>query len=200
MQLNTNKSMTRRLLIKLKLLRDDNSGIAALEFAIIAPILILLFLGTLEVSLAVSVDRKVSRISSSIADLITRHKTGTILRSELDEFVKIADRIMFPYNDQVAVSIVAVKVINGTPEVQWRYTAGGGTAPAAGQPFPIPNSIQTDGSFLVSAHVKTDHAPAFQFVNYENGRLTFDGASIELQEQMFLRPRAINEFDCSGCN
>jgi len=193
-------NLMRRLMAKLKMLRDENSGVAALEFAIIAPVLILMFLGTIEISLAIAVDRKVSRISSSVADLITRTEHNDIPRSELDEFVKIAERIMFPYDDSVSISIVGVLIDSGESTVQWRYTSGGGTAPSPGQPFPVPASIRTDGSFLISAIVQTNHAPAVGFINYdENGKITFDGASIELSEQMYLRPRRSNRIDCSQC-
>jgi len=194
-------SPMRHMMTKLKLLRDEDSGVAALEFAIIAPVLILLFLGTIEISLAIAVDRKVSRISSSVADLITRTELTDIPPSEMNEFVKIAERIMFPYDDQVAITIVGIDVVGGNSVVRWRYTSGGGSAPAPGQPFPVPANIRTDGSFLISAVVKTNHAPAVGFINYNDGQLSLDGATIELSEQMFLRPRRAppSGIDCSAC-
>ncbi len=192
----------RRLMVKLKLMRDDESGVAALEFAIIAPVLILLFLGTIEISLAIAVDRKVSRISSSIADLITRAAplNNDLSPAEMQEFVTIANRIMFPYEDQVSVAIVGVDVVDGNSVVRWRFTTGGSSAPAAGQPFPIPDNIKTNGSFIVSAQVVTNHAPAVGFINYDNGQISLDAATIELSEQMFLRPRRTDAFDCSQCS
>ena len=57
--------------------RTEIRGVAALEFAIIAPILILMLVGTLEISLAIAVNRKVSRISSTVADLITQSQQLT---------------------------------------------------------------------------------------------------------------------------
>ncbi|MDJ0613270.1 MAG: pilus assembly protein [Rhizobiaceae bacterium] len=190
-----------RFLVKCKLLRDDESGVAALEFAIIAPILILLFLGTIEISLAIAVDRKISRISSSVADLITRTQFSDLPVSEMDEFVKIANRIMYPYQDSVAISIMGIDVVNGSSTVRWRYTTGGGTAPAPGQPFTVPANIRNTDAFLIAAVVKTDHSPAVGFINYDDGKISFDGASIELSEQMFLRPRRAKDtgIDCSAC-
>lgn len=179
--------------------RKDSKGVAALEFAIIAPILILLFLGTLEISLAVSVDRKVSRISSAVADLITQ-ETETIDADYLDSVFAIADRIMYPHDDSVEIAVVGIDIDeNSVARVTWKRTYGGATAPAVGSTYPVPNSIKNPDTFLVAATVKTDHAPAFKFVNYNNGNLTFDGATIELSEEMFLRPRQSDSQMCTDC-
>ncbi len=183
----------------LRRFKSDNKGVAALEFAIIAPILVLLFLGTLEISLAVAVDRKVARISSTVADLITR-QSGQFDKAFLDTIYEVSDRIMYPYSDQVEIVIVGVDIdASGTATVAWSDEYGGASGPATGSAYTVPSSIRTPDSFLIAASVKTDHAPAFKFVNYKNGGLTFDGASIELSEEMFLRPRQSNNQICSDC-
>lgn len=188
-----------RLMQRLIRFRRDNKGVAALEFAIIAPILILMFLGTIEISLAIAVDRKVSRISSAVADLITQ-QDSEFTAETLDGIFEISSRIMYPYTDQVEIVVSGIRITGSTAQVEWSRGYGGGTKKAVGSTYVVPNSIKIDGTFLVAATVKTDHAPAFKFVNYENGGLTFDGASIELSEEMFLRPRlSASGQSCSDC-
>jgi len=47
----------------------DGSGIAATEFAVIVPIMLVMFFGTVEFSSGVAVDRKVTLISRTLSDL-----------------------------------------------------------------------------------------------------------------------------------
>ena len=170
--------------------RRDSKGVAALEFAIIAPILILLFIGTLEISLAVSVDRKVGRISSTVADLITQAQTLTT--DEVDAIMDVAEKIIYPYDDDIQIEIVGIMIEDGAAEVKWSRDEDGEEPIAKGSPYTVPTSIKIDDTFLVAAVVKTSHQPAFKFVGYANGKLSFDETAIELEEQIFLRPRIGN--------
>ncbi|MEM9277143.1 MAG: TadE/TadG family type IV pilus assembly protein [Pseudomonadota bacterium] len=178
--------------------RHDKKGVAAVEFALIVPILLLLFIGTLEISLAVAVDRKVSRISSSVADLITQSENFN--EAGLDQLMDIANRIMHPYDATVKISIVAVYIDDdGVAKVEWAHGRNGGAEPAQGSLFNVPASIKTNDTFLLSARVSSDHEPAFAFINFDGSKITFDDASIELSEQMFLRPRTGSGITCSDC-
>lgn len=89
----------------------NSKGVAAVEFALIAPLLLVLFIGTVEISLAVSVDRKLSRTSSAIADLITQ-TAGTPDQATVDTFFGITDRIMFPYVDRTPCVVITSLSIN----------------------------------------------------------------------------------------
>ena len=51
----------------------DRKGTGAIEFAILAPLLIVAYIGSFEISLGFSVARKVSRASSTVADVLTQH-------------------------------------------------------------------------------------------------------------------------------
>ncbi|MEM7068821.1 MAG: TadE/TadG family type IV pilus assembly protein [Pseudomonadota bacterium] len=175
----------------------DNKGVAAVEFALLVPILLLLFVGTMEISLAVAVDRKVSRISSSVADLITQDENYN--KAGLNKIADIAGRIMYPYDDEVKISIVGIKIENNQAKVAWAHPINGGEKPAEGSIFEVPASIKTNDTFLLSATVGTSHKPAFSFIGYDGDSLSFDDAAIELEEQMFLRPRKGGDIDCSDC-
>ena len=176
----------------------DKKGIAAVEFALIVPILLLLFIGTLEISLAVAVDRKVSRISSSVADLVAQDSDYTL--DSLDKLTDIATRIMVPYQDTVKISVVGVEIDeNGVAKVGWSFARNGGEKPAQGSIYPIPEPIRIADTHLVSTKVSTDHAPAFSFLSFNGSNLKFDDAAIELSEQMYLRPRKSGAVNCADC-
>ena len=56
----------------LRRLRADRRGVAAVEFAFIAPILILMYFGVAEFTQGMIVKRRVSHVASTIADLTSR--------------------------------------------------------------------------------------------------------------------------------
>lgn len=54
----------------------DRSGIAAVEFGLIAPVLLIMLIGVVEVTRAVSIDRRFGQVTSMVADLISREEDG----------------------------------------------------------------------------------------------------------------------------
>ena len=182
----------------------DNRGVAAVEFALIVPILLLLFVGTLEISLAVAVDRKISRISSSVADLITQEDNYT--KDDLNKISDIAARIMYPYyteageSSAIKISIVGVEInSSNVAKVDWAHSINGAAKPAKGTDYEVPTSIRTADTFLLATKVEIAHKPAFSFVGFDGRSLSFDDTAIDLSEQMYLRPRRGDSIDCTDC-
>lgn len=56
----------------LKRLRDEQSGVSIIEFALLLPILLVIVIGTIEVTRLVLFHQKVDNATSRVADLITR--------------------------------------------------------------------------------------------------------------------------------
>ena len=52
----------------------DRSGVAAVEFALVAPVLLIVLLGVIEVTRAVSIDRRFGQVTAMVADLIAREE------------------------------------------------------------------------------------------------------------------------------
>ena len=79
------KTLTRRF-------RDDEKGIAAIEFAIIAPIMIAMYFGLAEIASAIGVDRRVSHAANVAGDLATQQPE--IRDAEIEEVVSAALRVL----------------------------------------------------------------------------------------------------------
>ena len=62
-------SLTRR---SARDLARDRRGIAATEFAVIVPLMLVMFFGTVEFSSGVAVDRKVTLIARTLSDLTSQ--------------------------------------------------------------------------------------------------------------------------------
>jgi Flp pilus assembly protein TadG len=76
--------------------KADAAGMAAVEFALIVPIMGVMFIGAVELSQAIIVDRRVTQIASSTADLVARAET-TISQADITDIMKAGSFIMAPY-------------------------------------------------------------------------------------------------------
>ena len=167
--------------------RRDRRGVAAVEFAFVAPIMIVLFVGTLELSNSIATSRKLSRLSSTLADLITQGQRLTT--SDVDAIMDVSSKIMYPYGDEVKMIITGVQISNNKATVVWsrsRNTNGY----SAGQNYTVPARIMTNNTFLVAARVSTSYKPTIGWIHYEApAGISFTTNAIEMDEEIFLRPR-----------
>ena len=77
-------------------LLKDRSGIAATEFAMIVPMMLVMFFGTIEFSSAVAIDRKVTIMARTVADLTSQG--ATVNDTDLTNFFAASLAIMTPYD------------------------------------------------------------------------------------------------------
>lgn len=176
--------------------RDEIRGVAAVEFALIAPLMLLLYVGTVEVSGALATNRKLSRVSSAIGDLVTQAECFT--PSTLAAITEIGDDIMYPYKNSLKLRITGIMIENGQAKVRW--SKGYNLADlGVGSIYTVPNKIKTDGNFLIAAYVKTTYTPAVGWIaTHHIGDISVDKTAIEMEEEMFLRPRIGNEITLQG--
>lgn len=167
--------------------RRDGRGVAAVEFAFVAPIMIVLFVGTLELSNSIATSRKLSRLSSTLADLITQGQRLTT--SDVDAIMDVSSKIMYPYGDEVKMIITGVQISNNKATVVWSRSRNA-TAYTAGQNYTVPAKIKTNNTFLVAAKVSTTYEPTIGWIHYEApAGISFTTNAIEMDEEIFLRPR-----------
>ena len=102
------------------LLRDDTRGVSAVEFAMILPLMFLMFFGMLDLTNGFAVKRKVSQISQGIADLASRYTT--LAETDVSNFFIIADTMLTPYDKaplQASISQVYIDPTSKTAKVVW---------------------------------------------------------------------------------
>lgn len=98
-------------------------GIAVVEFALILPVMMTLFYGTIEVTRYVLITQKVEKLAHSIADVTSQEKKAT--RLVLDQALAATSDIMSPYSmtDNGVVYITSLYRAPNTAQasVNWRY-------------------------------------------------------------------------------
>lgn len=88
----------------LPLLKNDERGVSAVEFALIAPILLLIYMGTLEVSQGLTVSRNNTNIASTVADLIGQ--TTSVTPDDVNTIFEASKAIISPFQSGY-VSVIA---------------------------------------------------------------------------------------------
>ena len=172
---------------------DDKRGVAAIEFAMIVPIMLALFIGSIEFSQAITVDRRVTQIASSTADLVAREKT--ISDVQLSNVMDIAKVLMRPYATsplRITLTSVGANIANATKTgVCWSYNFQGGAASyAQGQAYTLPAGIVDAGGSVVIAEVKYNYSPLI-FSTYMPGITV-------LNDKFYLKPRASSQIQYNG--
>ncbi|MBV6657076.1 MAG: pilus assembly protein [Devosiaceae bacterium] len=176
-----------RIAQSFKRFRSDRRGIAATEFALIAPFMLALWLGSIELSQAVAIDRKVSHASSALADLVTQQ--ANLTNAEIDDIMDATTAILSPYNvGNLSIEMVGLN-INASSDVEVTWSVGRNrSVPSIGDTYEVPAALVLPDTFLVAARLFYDHTPATMHV--------FTG-SVELSDAFFLRPRRSAEITIS---
>lgn len=105
-------------------LARDQRGVSAVEFALIAPVMVALYLGAAEMTMALNADRKVTGAANTVADLVAQD--DFISDDELTDIYAAGDAILFP-NDptELALRITSVRMdADGDIFVDWSEGRG----------------------------------------------------------------------------
>ncbi len=163
---------------------------AAVEFGFIVPIMFMLFVGTIEFSQALTVDRRLTLASSSTADLIARAPNSGLTAAQVDRDLKIVEQLIAPYELQRLYVKVMSVIAQGTPgdpnaltyRVDWSRDNNGGTPHPRGEEYKdIPKGLLVSGESVIVSEARYNYTPLI--FNY------FIESAFNMTERFFLKPR-----------
>lgn len=184
----------------------DRRGVAAIEFAFILPLLLSMYFVTMEVSQAIETNKKVSRVGSMVADLVTQQ--DKITTAELNAILSIGEAVLQPYNrSKPTITITAIEITDEpSPKVKvlwsWKLVDGDNKPGAAkGSATTVPPALNTRGSFLVRVESSIAYKPVITWAAADKPALGLTAAfdNIPMTETYFLRPRMSTTIPCSNC-
>jgi Flp pilus assembly protein TadG len=175
-----------RALALLHRLVRDHRGVSAVEFALIAPLMILMYFGAAELTQAYMAQKRVAHVASVIADLTSQETTLT--QDMVDDIFAAGQHILQPFPaaplTQRLTSIE--RRTDGTTRVQWSRTSGNGAMGGTGS-IPIPADVlETGETIIVAEVVYTYDSPI--------GRLLPNG--VRFDAIYYLRPRLTTRITC----
>ena len=170
----------------------DERGIAAVEFSLILPMLILLWIGGVEVTEALSVDRRLNNLASSVGDLIARDKVVTY--AEITSIFNLGPKAMYPAcksaaectGDGLGIRVTAVDMNGaGSASIAWTQETGNLLcAPVVSMNITVPLTLRVPDTQIIMAEVCYTYTPAVGYM------IT---GPISLTDRMFFVPRLVNK-------
>ena len=188
-------SQMQNMSLRLRGLWADRSGLAAVEFAMVFPMMVAMFFGVVECSSAISVDRKATQVARTLSDLTSQNMS--IADADLQSIGQAAKAIMTPYPGLPLVSYITevyIDASSGAARVQWSKELaidGAGNVTISGTPPHTPGTVVTlpstiavaKGTFVVWSEVSYKYTPAVGYILSKTG-LTFRDVS-------YTRPRLV---------
>jgi Flp pilus assembly protein TadG len=184
------------ILLRLRALWEDRGGVGAVEFALIAPLLLCLYITAFELTIGLSMSKRTTRTASTVADLVTQQSsvTPTVLATMKD----VANSLFAPYSPQnLTIKITGITIdASGNPTVAWSWDQLNARPYAVGTAVTsVPTDMRTPSSFLVRAEISVTH----QLFMVMPGLLPSQLQTITMGRQYFYRQRVGTSIACTGC-
>lgn len=182
--------------LRLQRFARDRRGLAAVEFALILPLMLLLFFGTVEFSSGVAVDRKVTLMARTLSDLTSQ--SISVADSDLTNFFSASVGIMTPYDPSPTKTTLSEIYVDSTltAKIQWSKAAtiASGATQAVLTPSTrnagdnvtsiVPAALLIAQTSLIFSEVSYKYVPTVGYVMAKAG--------ITLSDVAYTRPRQAN--------
>lgn len=179
----------RTILRLLRRLGADARGVAAIEFALVAPILIVLYAGGFEIAQASTVYRKLTDTTVQLANVTSQYTTMS--STDVSNVLNASSQIMSPYSTgplTVVLSEVETDSSGTTGTVQWSEPFQT-TALSTSTKISMPSGFQQPNSYYILAQTTYQYTPVIgsAFIS-----------PIAMSSQIFMLPRASSSIPYTG--
>jgi Flp pilus assembly protein TadG len=171
----------------------DNSAVSAIEFALLLPFMMTLYLGGIQLSQGIEIDRKVTLASRTVADLTAQ--VSSIDTAGVTTVLNAATQVMSPYADSAANAsnlMVRVSVIKidgqSKATVDWSKAKNG--SPLTTGELQVPAALIVPNTYLVLGEARYAYTPPIGYA------LT---GTMNLEDKIYMRPRLSASVECPSC-
>lgn len=120
----------------------DSRAVAAVEFALILPVMLTAYLGTVDAGHGISADRKLAAATAILGDLSSQANT-TLPAGTLESYFQAAEAAMRPFSgEDTAQRLTIVSVTGGTATVRESRVYNGAEALLPGTPISVPADVR----------------------------------------------------------
>jgi Flp pilus assembly protein TadG len=158
-------------------------GVAAIEFAMILPVLVLIFLATFDGGRAIAAYMKMRAATYALASITNQYPI--IQSADMTGILCATAAVMAPYSSGTpAIKISQVQISNkGVATIEWS-AAQGTTARTPGSSISPPTAMAVKSSYLILAEVSYTYAPLFGYFN--------SGSGITFSDNLYVTPRSVS--------
>ena len=173
----------------------DQRGVGAIEFAILFPVLLMLYLGAFELTVGLNVSKRASRSAGSVADIVSQQ--SSISKSVLAGMPSVASAIFAPYTTTgLTLKITGIAIdANGKATIAWSWAQDGTRPYPSGTVITVPSNMNQASTFLV----RSELAIPYQLISFGTDFLPSGTNQITISRQYYYRQRVGNSISCSDC-
>jgi Flp pilus assembly protein TadG len=178
-KLTSSKLTSAEITLRLRDFARGQGGMAAVEFAVLLPFMLVAYLGGIEIGDGVAIDRKVAITTRAVADLASRYTT--IKNADMSSILGASSAIIAPYPGGPLVVTVSEVTCDskGVPTVTWSDSLNG-TARPIGSAVSLPGTLAAPNVTYIWGEVQYAYTPTLGYVM--TGTWT-------LKNQIFMSPR-----------
>ena len=178
-----------RTLARAGRLAVDARGAAAVEFALLVPVLCFLYFGAAEVMQGILSARRAAHAASTIGDLVAQ--SSSVTQAEVGQIFTMGNAVLYPYpTAPLKMRITSVVAdAQGNTTVAWSQGSGM-TALSKGASVSVSSNVISANQSVVMAEVQYTYTPIIGYVLK---------SSIPFTDTYYLRPRLSSQVSCADC-
>lgn len=175
-----------------RLKKRANSGLAATEFALLFPMMLVMIFGSIDLVQGFSAKRKLANTVASIAEIAAREESLT--QNNIDNLFEIGELSMKPFDSgKLNIVLTGLKTDplpnDGTGKVHWSCKHNQGTPRTRNTKISMP-PVMVDGAYLVNAAISYEFVPLSAYVFK---------TSFTLTDEVTFQARALEVNNPDGC-
>ncbi len=176
-------------------LPQAHDGVAAVEFALLVPIFIFVYLMSFQLTVGFSISNNASRAASTISDIVTQQATTN--KADLVDMYSLASAIMAPYSTAgLNIKVTGLTLdASGTATVAWSWQKDGTAPYQVASTQTVPTDLQQPNSFLVHAEVATNYNLLF----FAPFMTSSTATTVNIKREFYFRQRIGTGVTCSDC-
>jgi hypothetical protein len=172
---------------------NAQSGVAAIEFAFILPVMLILYFGMMDLTTLIVNNRKITTVAGAVADLTSQNRT-TVLKSQVDDYMRVTNLIVNPLpDDGVTVKVFGYRNSGGTPSKIWETSNASGPGCSATPSTSGYSDLMTAGNDLVVAQACMTYEP---WVATFLGKNLLGDTFFNVEQAVVVRPRSTLVLTC----
>jgi len=169
-------------------LAGDDRGVSAVEFAMLAPVLIAFYFGMAEFCQGFMAQKRMGHVSAMVADLVAQQEA--VSPTSLDDIFAIGDLIMSPFpSTTLKQRVSSVTRTSGVARVDWSR-GDGMAARAVNSTITLPADLIANGESVIVSEATYDYDSPVDY---------FMPGITRFSHIYYLRPRTVDKTLCSNC-
>jgi Flp pilus assembly protein TadG len=160
----------------------NRRGLAAIEFAILLPVMLLMYLGAFEITQAIAIKRLVTLTASTVANVVTQY--ASISQSEtMPDILSASETVLQPYPYTNAIVVVSAISIDssGNATIAWSQSQPAGYARITGSSVTLPAGLDTPSTTLVWGETTYAYTPTVDYLNL---------GTMDIYSAVYMLPRS----------